>query len=102
MKINFFKKEKHFKKENSSFSIDFYWKTAVCFMFLTILISSFFGYYLFRQTNKEPLTTTGKDTEQAYIIKKERIDKALEYFSLREKKSNQILSSSLPIVDPSL
>jgi len=35
-------------------------------------------------------------------IKKERIDKILEYFSEREKKSIEIINSPSPIIDPSL
>ena len=102
MQIKFFKKEKNFKKKNSGLSPNFYWKLAVCIMFAMTLVSSFFGYYLFRQINEEPILSVNGISGQVETVKKERIEKVLEYFSLRKQQSNQIINSPSPIVDPSL
>lgn len=103
MQIKFFKREKSFKKRKESLwlNINLYWKLAIYFMFAVVLVSSFFGYYLFTQVNKELVLSISGDS-QVETIKKERIDKVLEYFSLRKQKSDQILNSPAPIVDPSL
>lgn len=104
MKIKFFKKEKSFnkKKEGWWLNIHLYWKASVCFMFLVFIFSIFFGYYFFRQINQEPVLEASGDSSQVGTVKKERISKVLEYFSIRAKKSNQILNSPAPVVDPSL
>ncbi|MEI8175116.1 MAG: hypothetical protein WCG28_04160 [bacterium] len=104
MKIKFFKKEKSFKKEKESLwlNINFYWKLAVLFMFLVIIISFAFGYYFFMQMSKESVALPVISSGQTDTVKKERIDKVLEYFSTRETKSAVILNSPAPVVDPSL
>jgi hypothetical protein len=105
MKIKFFKKENNFKKEKESlwWNINLYWELAVCFMFVVVFLAFFFGYYLFMGINKEPIIMSSSGTSnQIQIIKKERIEKALQYFSLREQKSKQILNSPAPVIDPSL
>ncbi len=101
MQIKFFKKEKHFKKESSWFNMNFYWGLACCMVFMVGFFSIFFGFYLFKQMSQEPALQTGSVNKEE-IIKKERIKKVLEYFSLRKEKSNQILNSSSAIIDPSL
>ena len=104
MKINFFKKEKNWKKEKQSLwlNVNFYWKLAVGFIFITIISSFFFGYYLFQKVNKEFVLEAGGDSSQVKIVKKERILKVLEYFSLRKQKSAEILKFPAPVIDPSL
>ena len=54
------------------------------------------------QIDKDLVVPTGEIKGQITIVKKESIEKVLEYFSEREKKSNQILNSPSPVVDPSL
>ncbi|MCX6752040.1 MAG: hypothetical protein NTZ87_00865 [Candidatus Nomurabacteria bacterium] len=106
MQIKFFKKEKKFKKQKESLwlNINVYWKLAVGFMFLIIILSGFFGYYSFQKINKESETvSSGTDANsQIETVKKEKIDKVLEYFSQRKDKSSQILNSPAPVIDPSL
>ena len=104
MQIKFFKKDNNFKKGKESFwlNINLYWKVSAGFILIVIFLSVFFGYYLFRQINKESILSISSGSGQVETVKKERIDKVLEYFSLKEQKSNQILNSSAPIVDPSL
>jgi len=104
MKIKFFKKEKSFRKEKESLwlNINFYWKLSVLFMFLVIISSFIFSYYLFMKINKESVALPIASSGQIKTVKKERIDKVLEYFSKRQEKSTKILNSPAPVVDPSL
>ena len=104
MEIKFFKKEKSFKKDKESLwlNMNLYWNGAVCLIFIVVILSFFLGYYLFMQINKEPMRETTNNSPQIQTIKKERINKALQYFSTKEQKSNQILNSPAPVIDPSL
>ena len=102
MQIKFFKlkKEKNFKKKSSEIRPYFYW-SLIFYMGLGLTLLAFaFGFYFFRQINKEYVSansTKGQET-----VKRERIQKVLEYFSLREEKSQKILNSPAPVIDPSL
>ena len=102
--IKFLKKEKHFKKEKEStwLNIHFYWKLSVCFMLTATFLSLLLGYYFFTGIRKETEVETGSAVGSVETIKKDRIDKALQYFSERESRSNEILNSPSPIIDPSL
>jgi len=100
--IKFFKKTKSFKKQNFIFNPNLYWGLAICVMFFAAFIFTLFGYYLFKKVNKEPVLKESDIRGQMETIKKERIDKVLEYFSLREQRSSQIINSPSPIIDPSL
>ncbi len=101
MKIKFLQKKKSFKKGDSGIKPDLYWKYILLTTFILILLSCAFGLYLFIKVDKETtppeIGLSGQET-----IKKERLDKVLEYFSEREKKSAQILNSPSPVIDPSL
>ena len=102
MKITFFKKEKSFKKVKLHPDLNFFWKLAVFFLFMVILASAVFGYYLFLQTNKESTLDTVLEYTHIQTIKKERIQKVLKYFFVRAEQSNQIINSPSPVIDPSL
>lgn len=102
MKIILFKKENNFKKKNFGFNTNFYWYTILIGAFALILLSSFFGYYLFMQISKESIVPITNDGEQVPTVSKVRLEKVLNYFSDREQKSSQISNSPAPVVDPSL
>lgn len=102
MKIKFFKKEKNFKKSSLHLNPGLFWKLSIFMIFLVAVFSSFFGYYFFMKINKESILLTGGTSGQVETVKDERIFRVLEYFSLRTQKSNQILNSPAPIIDPSL
>lgn len=104
MKIKFFKKEKNFSKPKESkwLNINLYWEVAVIFMFMVFLASLAFGYYFFRQINKEFVSVESDESGGVQTVKKERIEKVLNYFSEREKKSNGIINAPAPVIDPSL
>ena len=98
--INFLKKENSFKKKNFKFNSGLYWKIFISITFVAILFIFYFGYNLFTQINQEtilPATST-----RAPMVNQDRITKVLDVFSARETKSNQIINSPSPVVDPSL
>ncbi len=103
MKIEFFKKKNNFNKKKSTPSPDLYWKFTVIGAFTIILVSFIFGYHLFMNIDQQ--TMTGVDTVdslQSPKIDDARLQKALNYFSERQNKSNEILNNPVPVVDPAL
>ena len=102
MKTNFLKKEKSFKKKKLQFNPRLCWMFLVCGVCVVSIFSLFFGYYLFMQIEKEPSMSSNGNVTSTRMVKKERIDKVLEYFKGREEKSNQIIKSPSPIIDPSI
>jgi hypothetical protein len=102
MKINFFKKENSFKKKDFVLNPNLYWKIAVWAALIAILASFFFGYYLFMQTNQGLVSSNNNPSEQIPTVDKDKLGKVLDYFSVREQKSAEILNSPAPVVDPSL
>jgi uncharacterized protein YabE (DUF348 family) len=101
MQINFLKPKKNFKKKNLELGPNFYWKIIILVTFLLTLSSFIFGYFTFEQVKEdESLYFDGVQKKQS--IEKQRVAKALEYFSLKEQKSLKILNSPSPVVDPSI
>lgn len=100
MEINFLKKNKKLIRKDLEIKPDLYWKYILYITFVLIFFSFVFGFYLFIKISKEPVLSVNNTSGQE-TIKKERINKVLEYFSDREKKSTEILNSPSPIVDPS-
>jgi hypothetical protein len=100
--LNFLKKNKSLKKENFQINFQFYWTLLLIILVIAILFASFLGYYLFTKASDEKeVSEESIIIKQQEIIKKERIDKVLEYFLEKEKKSSDILNSGVPIIDPS-
>ena len=95
-----FKIKKKFKKGGIHINPNLYWEVSLSFVFILVVGMIVFGYFLFQKTNKD-LEATVDNNSNAELISKERIDKALEYFSKRAETSNAILNSPSPIVDPS-
>jgi hypothetical protein len=102
MKINFFKKENNLKKKNFQFNPNFYWQIILGSFFIIILFIFYFGYNLFKQANEEPIVSTANGNAKNGMIDENRISKILDLFSERDIKSNQIINSPAPVVDPSL
>jgi hypothetical protein len=103
MKIEIFKKpKKNFRKGGFQINPDITWEFVLYIAFAVIVAFVIFGYYLFGQTDADLVSTSADSSDQIPTVKEDRIDKVLEYFSGREKKSSEILNSPSPIVDPSL
>jgi len=101
MEIKFLKKKRKFRKGGLGIKPDLYWKYLLYMTFTLIFLSCAFGLYLFIEVNKEPIPTV-MNVNKKEITEEERLTKALEYFSEREKKSIEILDFPSPIIDPSL
>jgi len=102
MRLKFFKKrERIFKKGGFHTNPDISWEVVLFLAFALAALSFVFGFFLLQEVGKEPGASELSGRGQAKIIEKERIDKALDYFSEREKRSAEISNSPSPIVDPS-
>ena len=101
MRLKFFKREKKLKKGGFHTNPDISWEIVLYLAFALIVASFVFGFFLLKEIGKEPGASELSGRGQAKIIEKERIDRALDYFAEREKKSVEILNSPSPIVDPS-
>jgi len=99
-----FKRKKNFAKRRGGLlmNINFYWKLSITIVFIIFVIFVFVGYDLFMKNSANSELVAGSIESQVRTIKKERIDNVLQYFSSKEKKSNNIISSPSPVVDPSL
>lgn len=102
MKINLLKKENSLKKKDFTLYPSFYWKIILFCAFVMILSSLFFSYYFFIQISQEFILPIANNGGELPLVNKDSLKKALNYFSEREKKSIEILNSSVPVVDPSL
>jgi hypothetical protein len=99
MKIKIFKKEKNFKKKDFRLNPNLFWKLALFGALAIIIFSFFFGLSLFNRINDDSVVSGAG--AQVPMISKDRLEKTLNYFSDREKKSEQIINSPSPVVDPS-
>src|SRR4051812_23546542 len=99
MKIQFLKTKKNFKKKN--LRRDLYWKLLISVACILSILFASFGYYLFHRIKTEPVPPA-ETAAGSRIVKKDRLEKALDYFNEREKKSATILNSRPNVVDPSL
>ncbi len=102
MNIKIFKNKKKFKKGGFHTNPNIGWEIILFINLFLVAFILIFGVYLFMLTNKESEADGRESGSQIKIVKKDRIDKVLEYFSLREKKSADILNSPSPLIDPSL
>jgi len=102
MKINFLKKEKNFHKTNFDFNTNFYWRIVVFITFILVVAAFAFSYHLFVEINQDAGLSNGNIEEQIQTVKKDRIEKDLDFFNIRKQKSNEILNSPSPLVDPSI
>jgi hypothetical protein len=102
MKLDFLKKKNNFKKKDFTFNPNLYWQFTILGVLIVMIATLFFGYHLFKQVNLGSVLSTVNNSEQVPSISTDRIKKVLNYFSEREQKSKEILSSPVPVVDPSL
>lgn len=102
MKIKLFQRKKEFKKGGFHINPDVCWEVVVVVAFTLTIASFVFGFYIFKQTNEDLVSSGDVVSGQTMITKKERIDKVLEYFSGRAEKSAETLKSPSSVVDPSL
>ena len=106
MKLNFkisgIKSKKNYKKGSLVINPQFFWNVVLGVILMMVVTAFVYGFLLFRKVNKEFISSDVEINLQAGILKRDRLNKALEYFKTRELKSNEIKSSPAPIIDPSL
>lgn len=102
MKLDLFKKEKHFKKENYQINKNIYWNILLSVFFFLIIIIMIFGFVFFRKISIDANIKSEDNTKTNEENRKIKIDKVLNYFKDKETKSIETVSNSAGIVDPSL
>ncbi|MFZ2149655.1 MAG: hypothetical protein WAV15_00655 [Minisyncoccia bacterium] len=102
MKIEIFKTKKKFRKGGFHTNPNVSWELILYIASILTIASLVFGVSSFLRINEEFTADRPQEGSHIKIVKKERIEKVLEYFSLRKQKSAEILYSSSPIIDPSL
>jgi len=102
MKIKFPKIKKSYQKEIYKIDSGIYWRIIVGLFFVLVILSFIFAYNLYFQINKEDESFLEVNSEKVEKEKKEKINKVLEYFAERQKNSDKILNSAVPLVDPSI
>lgn len=102
MQLKFLKIKKNFQKKKSEINPSIYWKYLLYITSVLLLAAFVFGSYVFLKTNKDFSNLDEDQSVEIGIVKKQRLEKILEYFSQKEKNSVEILNSPTPIVDPSL
>ncbi|MFZ1020104.1 MAG: hypothetical protein WAN61_03935 [Minisyncoccia bacterium] len=102
MKINFLKKKNSFQKKNFTFNASLYWKLILLGALAIMLGSFFYGYHLFKEVDQDSVLLVVNTPEQNQTVNINSLQKMLNLFSNRAEKSNQILNSPAPVVDPSL
>ena len=102
MEIKIFKIKKSFRKGGLHTNPDVFWDIIQSMALLVVIGLLVFDFFLFNKINKEFTPPSNSANSQAETISKERIDKVLKYFSDRKNKSDDILNSPSPVIDPSL
>jgi hypothetical protein len=102
MKIEIFKNKKKFKKGGFHTNPNIGWEIILVVAAVLTIASISLGVYLFLDTNKKFTTYELDGSSAIKIVKKDRIEKVLEYFAVREQRSRDILNSPSPIIDPSI
>ena len=102
MKIKIPKIKKSFRKGGFHTNPNISWEIVLGLALVLILASFIFGFYLFTQVSRESVLPTTDSDKQIPMVDESRLEKALDHFSERERKSAEILNSSVPVVDPSL
>jgi len=101
MEIKFFKKENKFKRDKQSLNTRKHWNIIIRVLAVLILGSFVFGYYIFTQEGQDFSVDTASVASTHHKINKDKLQKILDLFSEREKKSLDILNNTTVIVDPS-
>jgi len=101
MKINFLKFKKGFAKESFSVNPNTYFRFVILIASAVILVGFGFGFYAFKEFDKESIQNSNEIDQTLELSKKERIEEILKYFVERERKSIEIINNPAPVIDPS-
>lgn len=104
MKIDFkkiLKRKKHFRKGGFHTNPNIGWQILVLFSFGAGLVFFVIGFMQFRELSAQFQTPVFPEEDWEGAMSRERIEKTLQYFSERERKSKDITTSPASIADPS-
>ncbi|HEY4493862.1 MAG TPA: hypothetical protein VJB95_00290 [Candidatus Paceibacterota bacterium] len=93
---------KNRRKHGNKINPAFYWYAVLSGGIILALTAFVFSFYLFQSINTEATVPAGAPGAEAKAVRKERIDKALDYFAERKNISRDIIISPSTLVDPSL
>ena len=101
--LNFLKlkKEKKLNKVKSDVDVNSYWRLLIIVSLTLIIFAIAFGAYFFININKDFENPSIKTSVQMEKVKKERINNVLNYFVVKSQKTESILNSESPVIDPS-
>ncbi len=102
MKLEFFKKEKKFRKGGFHTNPDICWEIVLYVAFAVVVGILVYSVFLFKEIDQGFSAEDAELNSESKSVNKAKLDKTLQYFSVREEKAIQILKSPSPIVDPSL
>ena len=100
--LEFLKKKKVFKKNNVQPDPNIYWLVIFATGLVLIFMAFAFGLNFFLKINQETSLPVSLENSRLKKISKERINKALEVFTLRKSVSDEILITPSGLVDPSI
>ncbi len=100
MNLNIFKTQKKFNKSEHQPNPDLYWRIVLFVTAVLFLVSVVFGVDLYLRINRGYFSESVEYSGQGKKIGKDRLDRALMYFSEREEQSEKILNSP-SVADPS-
>ncbi len=102
MKLDFLKKKNNLKRKDFSFNPALYWEIIFFIGFILVVLASFSGYQLFLDINQESVPQTASTSSKISTVDLGRVNKVLNYFTIREQRSQEILNSPSAVVDPTL
>lgn len=100
--LDLIKKDSTIKKENYQPNADKYWRIILGIASALIIASFIFGYILFKKTTNDFDANLNLIKDNSAMLRKERIEKALDGFSDKKSKTMEVLSYPAGVVDPSL
>lgn len=102
MKFPNFKRQKNFRKGGFHTNPDVCWEIVIYVAFVVTIGVLIYGVYLFHQIDKNFSAPDLDASKELHSVNQDRINQDLQFFSARDAKSLQILTSPAPFVDPSL
>ncbi len=102
MKIQFPKRKKILKKKNENIQPDLYWRIILNAAFVFAVVFVVFAYFSFMRVVKSPIMSGEEANLNNPTISRQRINSATKYFEDRRERSDYIINSPSPVVDPTL
>ncbi|MCX6747767.1 MAG: hypothetical protein NTW98_02370 [Candidatus Nomurabacteria bacterium] len=98
----FLNKKRELKKSSWVINPDIYWRYLIVLSAVLMVVLFAFAFYLFSNINSKNVEEENVNVVRLQTINKERLDNVIEYFSKREKVSENIIRLPSRVIDPSL